>query len=231
MNIPIRPPLKPPPLQTGDRLTRDEFERRYRAAPHLKKAELIEGEVVMPSPVSHEFHGEPHLDMATWAGVYKAQTPGVSAGDNSTVRLDTDNEPQPDILLFTRPQFGGRVRLDDDGYIIGAPDLVAEVSASTASLDRNRKLDVYRRNQVSEYVVWRVYDETVDWFVFRAGRFEPLAPGSDGLLRSEAFPGLWLDPAAVVRRDLAAVLAALARGLAAPEHAAFVQRLRAAGPG
>jgi hypothetical protein len=32
-----------PPLESGDRLTRPEFERRYAAATHIKKAELIEG--------------------------------------------------------------------------------------------------------------------------------------------------------------------------------------------
>jgi hypothetical protein len=87
---------------------------------------------------------------------------------------------------------------------------------------------VYRRNQVSEYVVWRVYDEAIDWFVYRAGEFVSAEPDpADGLFKSTAFPGLWLDPAALIRRDLAAVLAALTRGLASPEHAAFVRQLAA----
>ena len=45
---------KPPrilPLEHGDHLTREEFERRYEAMPHVRKAELIEGVVYMPSPV------------------------------------------------------------------------------------------------------------------------------------------------------------------------------------
>ena len=228
MSIPLRPPLKAPPLHPGDRLTRDEFERRYHAMPNVKKAELIEGEVVMGSPVSHEYHGGPQVDLVTWFGVYRASTPGTDAGDNSTIRLDIDNEPQPDVLLFVRPEFGGRVELDADGYIIGEPDLVAEISASSASIDLGRKFQVYRRNQVAEYLVWRVYDSAVNWFVFRDGHFDSLNPDADGLLKSVAFPGLWLDPAALVRRDLAGVLTALARGLAAPEHSAFVQRLQAA---
>jgi Uma2 family endonuclease len=229
MNIPLRP--TPPPLEPGDRLTRDEFERRYQAMPHVKKAELIEGEVFMSSPVSWEFHGSPHIDIAGWLAVYKASTPGTDVGDNSTVRLDTDNEPQPDAALIIRPEHGGRVTFDEDGYLSGSPDLVAEVSASTASIDLNRKLNVYRRNQVSEYVVWRVYDSAVDWFVFRAGQFTPLTSDpADGLLKSETFPGLWLDAAALVRRDLAAVLAALTRGLASPVHASFAQHLAARRP-
>ena len=232
MNIPLNKVTVVPPLQNGDRLTRDEFERRYQAMPHVRKAELIEGEVyIMPSPVSHEFHGGPHIDAAAWVGVYRSSTPGTDAGDNTTVRLDVDNEPQPDVALFVRPEYGGRVTIDDDGYINGSPELIVEVSASRASIDLGKRLNVYRRNQVSEYVVWRVYDEQVDWFVFQAGQFVPHAPDpADGLLKSVTFPGLWLDPTALVRRDLAAVLAALARGLASPEHTAFVQQLAARRP-
>src|ERR687886_253158 len=93
-------PAGVPPLENGDRLTRDEFERRYEAMPHLKKAELIEGVVYVPSPVRHRHHGAPHALMIGWLVQYAAGTPGVEEGDNSTVRLDLDNEPQPDALLF-----------------------------------------------------------------------------------------------------------------------------------
>ena len=96
----------------------------------------------------------------------------------------------------------------------------------TTDIDLNRKMKVYRRNQVSEYLVWRTYDNELDWFQFRNGQFERMEPdAADGLLKSTAFPGLWLDSAALLRRDLAAVLAVLARGIASPEHAAFVAKL------
>lgn len=221
----VRSPKRIPPLENGDRLTREEFERRYRAMPHVRKAELIEGEVVMGSPVSWEFHGDQHSDIITWLGLYKASTPGVATGDNITVRLDVDNEPQPDVAMFIRPEFGGSVDIDD-GYVAGSPELLIEVSASTVSIDLDRKLKVYRRNRVSEYIVWRTYDEEIDWFAFRNGQFERLsADAADGYLKSSAFPGLWLDSAALLRRDMAAVLAILARGLASAEHADFVQKL------
>src|SRR5438067_342294 len=78
-------------LETGDRLTRDEFERRYSQLRHLKKAELIEGTVYMPSPVRARNHAEPHSQLAGWLSVYVSETPGVKCFDNSTVRLDLDN--------------------------------------------------------------------------------------------------------------------------------------------
>src|SRR6185437_2444237 len=190
-----------------DRLTRDEFERRYHAMPHVTKAELIEGEVHMPSPVSWGNHAGPHSLVIGWLLVYTASTPGTDSGDNPTVRMDVDSEPQPDAVLVVQPECGGRVNFDADGYLSGSPEFVFEVSASTAAIDLNRKLNVYRRNGVSEYVVWRVYDEAVDWFVFRNEQFERHSPDANGSFKSAVFPGLWLDAAALVCGDAASVLA------------------------
>jgi len=211
-----------PPLRNGDHLTRDEFERRYEAMPHVNKAELIEGVVHMPSPVSAEEHGEPHFDFITCLGFYRAHTPHVRGGDNATLRLDLDNAPQPDGYLRLLPELGGQARLVD-GYVTGAPELIVEVAASSASYDLHEKLHAYRRNGVREYVVWRVWDGEIDWFVLRAGRYEGL-PLVDGVFKSEVFPGLWLDPAAVLRGDMARVLEVLQHGLASAEHASFVNR-------
>jgi Uma2 family endonuclease len=218
-----------PPLENGDRLTRPEFERRFDAMPELKKAELIEGEVYMPSPVRHERHSHPHTRLITWLGTYESDTPGVEAGTEGSVRLDLDNEPQPDAFLFIRPERGGQAKISEDDYIEGAPELVAEVASSSVSYDLGKKLDVYRRHGVREYVVWRVLDEEVDWFVNREGRFQRLAPGDDGILRSIVFPGLWLDPLALVRGEKTRVKAILQQGLDSREHAEFAARLEQGG--
>jgi Uma2 family endonuclease len=223
----VRPASAVPPLENGDRLTRAEFECRYQAMSELKKAELIEGIVYMPSPVRFQHHGSPHARLIGWLIHYVAATPGVDAGDNSSIRLDLDNMPQPDAFLLVLPSHGGQVRISDDDYIEGAPELVAEVAASSVSLDLHAKFHVYRRNQVREYVVWRVEDQAIDWFVLRDQRYERLALGAGDLYRSEVFPGLWLDPAALVRGDVKSVLDALGHGLATPEHALFVARSQA----
>jgi Uma2 family endonuclease len=214
-----------PPLEPGDRLSRAEFERRYDAMTNLKKAELIEGVVYMPSPVRLRRHGAPHFDLITWLGAYKAATPGVTGADNASVRLDLDNEPQPDVVFFIDPANGGQARITPDDYLEEAPELVAEIAAGTASYDLNTKPNVYRRNGVREYIVWRVLDRQIDWFVLRDGEFVRLPIDDTGLYRSEVFPGLWLDPAALVRGDTHIVQTALQSGLASSEHADFVERL------
>ena len=212
-----------PPLRPGDRLTRDEFERRYHAMPDVKKAELIEGVVYMPSPVSNESHGAPHADLITWLGVYKAATPGVQVSDNATVRLDWDNEPQPDALLRIVPKCGGQSR-DEAGYIANGPEWVGEVAASSVSYDLHDKKEAYRRNGVREYLVWRVEDGAIDWFVLRGGSYEPLKPGDDGIYRSEVFPGLWLDAKSLLAGDTRQVLDVLNTGIRSAEHQAFIGR-------
>src|SRR5437588_5125560 len=213
-----------PPLEAGDHLTRAEFERRYDTMRNLKKAELIEGVVFIPSPTRLRRHGRPHAHLIAWLVHYETGTPGTVAGDNSTARLDLDNEPQPDALLLIDPVRGGQAIIDPDDYVQGAPELVAEIAASSASYDLHTKLNVYRRNGVREYLVWRTLDRVIDWFVLRQGQFVALVPDA-GLLKSEVFPGLWLDADALVRGDMARVLAVVQQGLGSPEHAAFVTRL------
>ena len=213
-----------PALQAGDRLTRVEFERRYEAMPHIKKAELIEGVVYMPSPVRMRRHGSPHSHLIGWLVQYEAMTPGVLVGDNVTVRLDDVNEPQPDAVLMIDPARRGQASLGEEDYIEGAPELVAEVSGSSAVFDLQTKLPIYRRNGVREYLVWRVLDQEIDWFHSETGQFKRLAADSAGVLRSLTFPGLWLDAPALLRGEMLRVLEVLGQGLGSPEHAAFVGR-------
>ncbi|MDB9509789.1 Uma2 family endonuclease [Kamptonema animale CS-326] len=219
----IAPPVTIAPLENGDQLTRFEFERRYQAMPHLKKAELIEGIVYMASALRIRSHGEPHAYIMTWLGVYKASTPGVQVGDNATVRLDTDNEVQPDALL--RIEQGGNSRISEDDYVEGTPELIVEIAASTVSIDRHQKLKVYRRNGVQEYVIWRVDDGELDWFYLQDGEYRQREANAEGMICSQVFPGLWLDKAALLSGDLAKVLAGLQGGLRSEEYLAFVGSL------
>lgn len=223
------PPAAPNPalLENGDRLSRCEFERRYKARPDVKKAELIEGTVFMPSPVRASAHAAPSASMVGWLTVYCAYTPRVSVLDNATVRLDLDNEPQPDALLRIDAEAGGRSRIGDDDYVEGAPELIVEIAASSAAYDLHGKLNAYRRNGVAEYIVWRPHDRALDWFVLADDDYRRQEPDADSLLQSPTFPGLHLLVEALHAGNMAAVLAGLQRGLNTQQHTEFVARLEA----
>jgi Uma2 family endonuclease len=212
----------PPLLEPGDRLSRSEFERRYERMPHLKKAELIEGTVYMPSPVRAREHAKPHNHLAAWIVVYASETPGVECFDNSTVRLDLENEPQPDVVLIKTPAQGGQARISPDDYIEGAPELAVEIAGSSQAYDLHQKKRAYRRNGVREYLAWITGENRLVWWELREEEYQEIAPAQDGLLKSGTFPGLWLDTAALLRGDLKGVLAALRLGLDCAEHRAFV---------
>lgn len=213
------------PLESGDRLTRHEFERRYEAMPYLKKAELIEGVVYVPAALRFRSHGQPHADLMTWLGIYRAFTPNVALGDTPTIRLDRDNEPQPDAVLLIEESAGGQARLSHDDYVEGAPELVAEVAASSASIDLGDKKRAYRRNGVQEYIVWQVFDRKIDWFCLEDDDYVSLRTNEKGIILSETFPGLWLVPSALLNGDMQQVLAALQQGINLEAHQQFVQQL------
>ncbi len=213
--------LNIPTLQPGDRLNRAEFERRYHAMPDCKKAELIEGVVYVPSPAKLR-HGQHHGRLITWIGNYVDATPGTDYADNATNRLDIDNEPQPDVALFIEAERGGQSRVSEDGYLTGPVEFVAEVSVSSVSLDRGPKLRTYERHGVREYLIWRVEDNLIEWYVLGDSGFELQALPSDGIYRSQVFPGLWLHIAAMLARDGRAVMRTLNQGLATAEHQAFL---------
>jgi len=197
-------------LESGDHLTREEFHRRYSARPDIKRAELVEGVVYVSLRVPFGRHGQPHALIVAWLGTYAARVPGLRLGDNATVFLDGKNEYQPDAFLWRDEPSGPH--LTPDGYIDGAPRLVVEVAASSVSYDLHEKKEVYRRNGVGEYLVWRTLDGALDWFELRDGAYAARDPGEDGMIESRQFPGLRLHVPGLLAGDAAGVLAALGPG-------------------
>jgi Uma2 family endonuclease len=214
-----------PPLENGDRLSSVEFERRTATIPEQIKTELIDGVVYMAAALRYEGHGLPHSHIMTWLGLYMAYTPGVELADNTTVRLDLDNQPRPSALL--RIKQGGQSKMSRDDYIEGSPELIVEIAASSASYDLYDKCQVYCRHGVKEYIVWQVYDKKIDWFYLSEGKYLTLEPNPSGLLESQVFPGLVLAVNALLAYDLAEVLAILQQHLNTDEHRAFLQTLAA----
>lgn len=200
--------VDPLPLENGDELHASEFLRRYESMDDVRKAELIEGAVHMPSPVRADMHAQPDGLVQTWLGTY-AIANDLNSYPNATLLLDSENAFQPDAILCSKPRKGGRVWLNEKGYLCGSPEFICEIAASTASVDLHSKLRVYRRHGISEYLVWRTAEREVDWFVLEDEEFIRLSPGKDGKISSRIFPGLVLDVKALIKLDGAKVLNAL----------------------
>lgn len=216
-----------PPLENGDRLSRAEFYPRWDAMPNLRRAERIDGVVFLQSKVCHAGHAHPHSQLVACLATYGLSTSGVEVGDAGTIQTDEDNDPQPDAFLLILPECGGQTRFTEDDYIEGAPEFIGEVSASSASRDLHQKLRMYERVGVREYLVWKTLEPEVVWHRAIDGRLDVVAPDDDGVYRSTAFPGQWLDAAALVAGRMDRVLTVLNEGLGTPSHAAFVAELQA----
>ena len=224
--MPVAATLSLPPLRAGDRLTRDEFLRRWEAMPDLKFAELIDGIVHMASPVLTP-HSEFQMAFAGWIWCYIVATPGCTGGTDGTWLMDGGGVSQPDAALRIRPEYGGQSRVEH-GYAVGAPELIVEVSESTYAKDSGSKLRLYQRNGVLEYIIARPGKRQAIWREQLDGVYREMPPDASGIIRSRVFPGLWLDAAAIAAADWAGFAAAGQRGIASAGHAEFVQKLAAA---
>lgn len=212
-------------MRTGNQLTQPEFHKRYQAMPPQFRAELLQGVVIVPSPIGRG-HAKNHANLMGWITLYRADTPQVLGYDNVTVMLNEESEVQPDAALMLPPEVGGQARFQGE-YVSGAPELVAEVAASSTLYDLGIKKNEYERQGVQEYLVVMSLTEEVRWFYRQENRLAPMSPDPDGIYRSKVFPGLWLDPQALFDDNIRTMFDVLRQGLASPEHAAFAARLQA----
>ncbi len=211
------------PFENGDHMDQPTFHELYKQTPEGFKAELIGGVVYVASPTKSR-HGRPHSRVVHWLCLYMDATPGTDVLDNTTTILDEESEPQPDACLLIRPEFGGQTKETEEGYVLGAAELVVEIAVSSAAIDLHRKKQDYEQAGVREYVVVLVEQREIQWFRRGKSGFKPVKP-VEGIFRSHHFPGLWLDPESLFERSFQNLHSTLRAGLATAEHAAFVETL------
>jgi hypothetical protein len=214
-----------PLLANGDRMSQPEFHRRYQQYPKDVKFELVGGTVYMASPLRN-LHGRYHQKFNWVFLLYEEGTSGVETTDNATVILGEESEPQPDTTLRVLAECGGQSRVDDDEYVAGAPELLAEVAYSSRAIDMNQKREDYERAGVLEYLVLCIEERELHWFHFPSGN--QITPNRQGISRSVVFPGLWIDNRSLLEQNKARLREVVEQGLASHAHVAFVRRLEAA---
>ncbi len=214
--------MSAPPLNAGDWLSRREFLLRWKAHPQIKKAELIGGIVYLWQEANPE-HAAMHSAMIGLLGYYASSTPGLHSGCNTTVLMLGD-APQPDVHLRILPEYGGRSAAEDD-LLSGTPEAIAEICLSAAAYDLHQKLDLYEKAGVQEYIAILLHEREIRWQRLTDDGFEVMQPGADGVYRSTAFPGLWLDAKSLLAHDMDRVVGTLQQGLKTRDHAEFVAKL------
>lgn len=215
--------LTPLLFEPGDRLSREEFLALWEQMPNLKSAELIDGVVYMPSPVSYG-HSKHHGDMQMLLSIYAARTRVCRASTEATW-LMLNSAPQPDVAMRLFPEFGGRT--DTSGELAsGAPELIAEICKSSRSYDLGPKLALYQQAGVCEYITVLMKERRIEWRRLEEGSYRLLSRDTSGVFRSVEFPGLWIDEGAFWAEASDRLLAVLDAGLASAECAAFLDRLR-----
>lgn len=213
------------PLHNGDHMDAETFHALYEQTPEGFKAELIGGIVYVASPV-YGFHADPHARAMTWLGLYMTRTPGVQLLDNCSMRLDEENELQPDAMLRIRSEYAGRSSLNEKGVVVGPPELLLEVAYTSRNIDLKQKMRQYEQAGVEEYVVVLAEKNEVEWFYMFNNRFRPLR-ATAGLLKSKVFPGLWLEPATLFSDSTDSLLDAVVEGTDSNGHSKLVAKLAA----
>ena len=221
-----RPGATVAPLENGDCLDQKKFHERYESMAEDVRAELIGGIVYMASPQKLP-HSKTAGLVGRWLNEYEEDTPGTESLPGVTSILGPDSEPEPDHCLFILPECDGQTRINKKGYLVGAPELIVETASTTESRDLHQKKDDYEKAGVREYVVVALRSKKVFWFLAHDGKFRTLKPGPDGIFRSKVFPGLWLNPSALLDGNRSKLLATARQGLGSDEHRAFAARLAA----
>lgn len=230
MSTIIRPPEKGrsrtvPFLVNGQRMKQPEFHRRYEACPPHEKWELIGGIVYMASPLRYP-HGNYDFSLGGALAVYAAGTAGVEGAHNVTSILGEESEPQPDLALRIATAYGGRSQVNQEAYLEGPPELIAEIAYSSLDIDMHRKREDYEAAGVIEYLVLSIEEQQLHWFDFPTSRM--IRANRQGVYHSRTFPGLWIDGPALLAGNPGRLIEVVRQGLDSPEHARFVRRLQAA---
>lgn len=212
-------PLRHP----GDHMSLDEFLDRWNRMPDLKFAELTDGAVYLPLPVSKD-HGFYDSRIQAFCGYYAMRTLGTESGTNGNWLVPSDAAPQPDCAISIAPEYGGRCTVGE-GLAAGVPEMVSEICHSSRAYNLGPKLALYQSAGVNGHLAVLVEERRFEWRMLVNGSYQ-LLDSDANVYRSRIFPGLWINEFAFWKDDSETLLKTLEQGLATREHQTFVESLQ-----
>ena len=172
-----------------DYMTDEEF---FEISPDDRKAELIDGEMIVTSPASEMHESVFAFLFHILTSFVTERDLGIVRGSRTAMRLSEKEVYEPDMLFVAKE----RLSLVHDNYIDGLADLVVEIlSRSTAYFDRGHKLANCALAGVRE--VWLIDPgkRIAEFYRLIGARYEPITLDTEGVFHSQAVPGFWLRTA------------------------------------
>ena len=180
-----------------NQIIEEENKRReafYDSITESDKAEFINGEIVMHSPVKLEHAGASgNLFMLMKAFCLKNNL-GQVFTEKIMVHLSR-NSYEPDIVFFTKEK---AQIFTQKQMLFPAPDLIVEVlSPTTEQNDRGIKFIDYALHGVEEYWLIDAANQSIEQYLLQNEKYELELKGKSGTLVSKAIPGFQIEVKAV----------------------------------
>lgn len=164
-----------------------------------QKAEFINGEVIIHSPVKFK-HAMGSDLLFTYLRVYLGKTKLGFVGHEKLMIQLTRNDYEPDICFFLKEKSRA---FNPDQMLFPAPDFVVEVtSPSTEKTDRTIKFDDYEAHGVKEYWIIDPEKEFVEQYILEDGKYDLRVKSGNGIISSPVIDGFEIPIRAIFDEKL-----------------------------
>jgi len=173
-------------------------QRFYDTVAEDAKAEFINGEILIHSPVKLEHNRVSKLLLVLLDTYVSTRDLGFVGHEKLMISL-TRNDYEPDICFFGKPK---AEHFTPDQVRFPAPDFIAEVlSDSTEANDRGIKFQDYAAHDVAEYWIVDSAQQMVEQYCLQEGAYHLMFKVNSGVLKSVAVPGFVLPVRAIFDRQ------------------------------
>ena len=169
-----------------------------------QKAEFINGEVIVHSPVRIEHNITGKLLLRFMDIYVQIRSLGFVGYEKMMISL-TRNDYEPDVCFWSKKK---SVKFKPGQMKFPAPDFIAEVlSPSTENNDRTIKFEDYAAHGVKEYWIIDPAYQVVEQYFLDAGQYRLHVKADSGILKSRAVKGFVIPVAALFdeKENLAAL--------------------------
>ncbi|OHD17318.1 MAG: hypothetical protein A2086_05355 [Spirochaetes bacterium GWD1_27_9] len=170
-----------------EKLKREEF---YNKITDQDKAEFINGEIIMHSPVKYE-HNKVGGNLYNLLSIYVKKNDLGFVGYEKILITLTRNDYEPDICFFKKET---ALDFKSGQMLFPAPDFVVEIlSPTTENIDRKIKFEDYALHNIEEYWIIDPEKQTVEQFLLDVDIYKCNLKSDNGIIKSKAIKDFTID--------------------------------------